>query len=272
MKRPDGTMRSPVARSKGVGRRSLAGIAGAVVACERCPRLRRYCEAVAREKKRAYRDETYWGRPVPGFGDPDARLLIVGLAPAAHGGNRTGRMFTGDSSGDFLMRSLHAAGFANQPTSAHRDDGLVLADAYIAAAARCAPPDNKPTPAEIARCLPYLAAEVKALTRLRVVVALGRIAFDACLKLFGTVAQDFSGGVAQASRGAVAQASRGTVAQASRLRSPAFGHGAICRLGAGQPVLIASYHPSRQNTNTGRLTPAMFDAVFTEARRLVSAG
>ncbi len=225
----------------------LAETAEAVVHCEKCPRLRRYCEAVAREKKRAYRDETYWGRPVPGFGDPDARLLIVGLAPAAHGGNRTGRVFTGDSSGDFLMRALHAAGFANQPTSDHRSDGLVLHDAYIAAAARCAPPDNKPTPVEIARCLPYLVAEVRALARLQVVVALGRIGFEAALKV-------------------LAEGRQGSFAP-----KPVFGHGAVSAPGAGLPTVIASYHPSRQNTNTGRLTPAMFDAVFSEARRHLSA-
>jgi uracil-DNA glycosylase len=226
------------------GRRlaTLAEVAEAVAACEKCPRLRRHCEAVAVEKKRAHRDETYWGKPVPGFGDPAARLLVVGLAPAAHGANRTGRMFTGDSSGDFLVRALHAAGFANVPVSKHLNDGLALRDAYIAAAARCAPPDNKPTPAEIARCLPYLSAEIDALPGLRAVVALGRIAFDACLRVFGE-------------RGA-------TVSP-----KPAFAHAAACPLGPGHPVLIASYHPSRQNTNTGRLTPAMFDDVFREARR-----
>jgi uracil-DNA glycosylase family 4 len=182
---------------------------------------------------------------VPGFGDAAARLLVIGLAPAAHGGNRTGRVFTGDSSGSFLMRALHAAGFANQPTSERRGDGLVLTDVYIAAAVRCAPPDNTPTSAEIARCLPYLAAEVEALARLRVVVALGRIAFDACLSVFGD-------------RGATVKP------------RPAFGHGLVHHLGPGQPALVASYHPSRQNTNTGRLTPAMFDAVFAEARRRLS--
>ncbi len=227
-----------VTRSQAGSRTPLADLARAIVSCERCPRLRRYCEAVAHEKKRAYRDEVYWGRPVPGFGDPAARLLIVGLAPAAHGANRTGRMFTGDSSGDFLMRALHAAGFANLPASRHVGDGLALTDAYIAAAARCAPPDNKPTAAEIANCLPYLVAEVDALARLRVVVALGRIAFDACLTALGPIAP-----------------------------KPAFAHCAVCSLGPTRPILIASYHPSRQNTNTGRLTPEMFGAVFAEARR-----
>jgi uracil-DNA glycosylase family 4 len=158
----------------------------AIVACEACPRLRDYCATVAREKRRAYRQDTYWGKPVPGFGDPRARLLLVGLAPAAHGANRTGRVFTGDGiggSGDFLMAALYRAGFASIPTSQHPDDGLVLHDAFIAAAVRCAPPDNKPTPAEIRRCLPHLDAEVNALSRVRVIVALGRIAFDAYVQL-----------------------------------------------------------------------------------------
>jgi uracil-DNA glycosylase len=245
--------------SNAMAKPPLARVARQIVACERCPRLRGYCARVAREKKRAHRDETYWGRPVPGFGDPLARLLIVGLAPAAHGANRTGRVFTGDSSGDFLMRALHAAGFANQPTSRRVDDGLELKDAFIAAAVRCAPPDNKPTPAEIARCLPFLAAEAAALPRLEIVVALGRIAFDACLRVFG--------GESGASR-RLEDAAKEDVAQdfSPVRRKPAFGHCAVYRLGPGRPVLVASYHPSRQNTNTGRLTPAMFDAVFLAAR------
>jgi uracil-DNA glycosylase family 4 len=222
----------------------LTAIQEGIAACERCPRLRRYCERVAAEKKRAYREETYWGRPVPGFGDPAAKLFVVGLAPAAHGGNRTGRVFTGDSSGDFLFRALHKAGFANIPTSTHLEDGLRLTDAYIAAAVRCAPPDNKPTPAEIARCLPWLGAEYDALPRVRVIVALGRIGFDAVLRLL---------------------ADRGLAARPR----PQFGHGAVHHLPAPFPVLIASYHPSRQNTNTGRLTEAMFDGVFTAARDVI---
>jgi uracil-DNA glycosylase len=239
------------AREAGPGRAARGGpaldeIRRAVVACERCPRLRDYCRAVAREKKRAYRDETYWGRPIPGFGDPRARLLIVGLAPAAHGGNRTGRVFTGDSSGTFLMRALHAAGYASLPTSDRADDGLRLTDVYIAAAVRCAPPDNTPAPDEIARCLPYLSAEIEALVRLRAVVALGRIAFGACLRVLGE-------------RGAVPRP------------RPSFGHGLVYRLGPGQPVLIASYHPSRQNTNTGRLTAGMLDEVLRAAREHASA-
>src|SRR5262249_5534058 len=171
-----------------MGRRLLA-VRHAIVTCDRCPRLRAYCARVAREKRRAVRDDTYWGRPVPGFGDPRARVLLIGLAPAAHGANRTGRVFTGDGvggSGDFLMSALHRAGFANIPTSQHPDDGLRLRDAFIAAAVRCAPPDNKPTPEEIVRCLPHLDAELSALPRIRVVVALGKIGFDAYLRLLKT--------------------------------------------------------------------------------------
>jgi uracil-DNA glycosylase len=240
---------------------SLTSIQHSVVACEKCRRLRSYCARVAAERRRAYRGETYWGRPVPGFGDPAARLLIVGLAPAAHGGNRTGRVFTGDSSGDFLFRALHEAGFANQPASVRRGDGLKLTGAYIAAAVRCAPPDNKPTPAELARCLPWLAAELDELTGLRAIVALGRIAFDATLKLLRD--RGFC-------RAAGASSSR-----------PVFGHGLVYEFveavsrpdaggspHAGPLTLIASYHPSRQNTNTGRLTVQMFDEVFALGSRI----
>jgi uracil-DNA glycosylase len=215
-----------------------------IVTCERCPRLRDYCRRIGREKRRAYRLDTYWARPVPGNGDPDARLLIVGLAPAAHGANRTGRVFTGDGvggSGDFLMAALHRAGFANIPTSQRADDGLILKDAYIAAAVRCAPPDNKPTPEEVARCLPHLEAELDALPRVRVVVALGRIGFDAYLQLLK---------------------SKGLTLRPK----PAFGHESVTTLPNGQ-TLIGCYHPSRQNTNTGRLTPRMMDAVFAAAKR-----
>ncbi len=227
----------------------LAAVHHAIATCERCPRLRDYCRRIAREKKRAYRDESYWGRPVPGFGDVDARLLVVGLAPAAHGANRTGRVFTGDGtggSGDFLMAAMHRTGFASQPTSVHAGDGLTLRDAYIAGAVRCAPPDNKPRPEEIARCLDHLDAELAELRHVRVVVALGKIGFDAWLQL---------------------------VRRRGRVPSPrpAFGHGAVVRLedaGTGvPPVLIGCYHPSRQNTNTGRMTPAMLEAVFRTARR-----
>lgn len=215
-----------------------------IVACTRCPRLVEYRERIAREKRTQYRDEVYWGRPLPGFGDPTARLVIVGLAPAAHGGNRTGRMFTGDSSGEWLARALHGAGFANQPTSRSRDDGLLLWDAYITAAVRCAPPDNKPTRDELAACQTYLSLELALLDRVRVVVALGKIGFDAYLAVCREM------GVAL-----------------PRPRPP-FGHGATCALPNGV-ALIASYHPSRQNTQTRKLTAPMLGAIFRSARRLI---
>jgi uracil-DNA glycosylase family 4 len=226
---------------------NLLAVRQRIISCDACPRLRSYCARIAREKRRAYKNETYWGRPVPGFGDPRARLLLIGLAPAAHGANRTGRVFTGDGvggSGDFLMAALHRAGFANIPTSHHPDDGLRLRDAFIAAAVRCAPPDNKPTPEEIARCLPHLDAELAALPRVRVVVALGRIGFDAYLRLLK------GRGVAEKPR-------------------PVFGHAVAHHLSNGQ-TLIGCYHPSRQNTNTGKLTADMMDEVFQIARRLLS--
>ncbi|MBI4887639.1 MAG: uracil-DNA glycosylase [Acidobacteria bacterium] len=220
----------------------LADVHAGIVACERCPRLRAYCRRVAREKKRAHRADTYWGRPVPGFGDPDARLLLVGLAPAAHGANRTGRPFTGDGSGDFLMSALHRTGFANIATSRHPDDGLRLSDAYILSAVRCAPPDNKPRPEEITRCLGHLEAELAHLRRVRVVVALGRIGFDAWLQLLKRRGAGLS-------------------------PKPQFGHGVVVR---ASPVLIGCYHPSRQNTNTGTLTAPMMERVFRQAKRLLS--
>ncbi|HEX7136403.1 MAG TPA: uracil-DNA glycosylase [Vicinamibacterales bacterium] len=227
---------------------SLPEVRDTIVTCDRCPRLRTYCTEIARTKRRAYRDEVYWGRPVPGFGDPRARLLIVGLAPAAHGANRTGRVFTGDGvggSGDFLMAALHRAGFANIATSQHPDDGLQLSDAFIAAAVRCAPPDNKPTPDEISACLAHLSAEVAALGRVKAIVALGRIAFDAYLQLLRT--------------------------QGHTLRPrPAFGHGLAHSMPDGR-LLIGCYHPSRQNTNTGKLTAPMMDVVFRRARRFVAS-
>jgi uracil-DNA glycosylase family 4 len=231
-------------RARGAGADSLAAVARDVVVCTRCPRLRRYCAQVAATGKPEFAGWTYWGRPLPGFGDdPAARLLVVGLAPAAHGGNRTGRMFTGDRSGDWLYRAMYRAGFANQPTAVHRDDGLRLIDAYVTAPVRCAPPANKPLPEEIARCLPYLERELALLRRLRVVVALGRIGFDVCRRLY-------------AARGAAT-------------RSLRFAHGAAYDLAPHGPVLIASYHPSRQNTNTGRLTEPMLDAVFARAREIL---
>jgi uracil-DNA glycosylase len=225
---------------------SLIRVHDAIVSCNRCPRLREYCQEIGREKRRAYRNDTYWARPVPGFGDPFARVLIIGLAPAAHGANRTGRVFTGDGiggSGDFLMAALHRAGFANIPMSRHPADGLKLNDAFIAAAVRCAPPGNKPLPDEITSCLPHLDAELAALPRVRVVVALGKIAFDAYLQLLKT---------------------RGV----SIKPRPAFSHGSIDALPTGH-MLIGCYHPSRQNTNTGKLTARMMDTVFRRARRLL---
>jgi uracil-DNA glycosylase family 4 len=217
-----------------------------VIACERCPRLRDYCRRVARDRKRTFRDREYWGRPVPGFGDPSARLLVVGLAPAAHGGNRTGRMFTGDSSGDWLYEALYRFGFASRPTSVSRDDGLRLTGCYVNAAARCAPPDNKPAPREILHCRPYLEAELRLLRNVRVVVALGRIALDAYLRAAG-----WWDGLTARER-------------------PRFAHGSLTRLPDGT-VLLCSFHPSRRNTNTGLLTRAMWHTVFRRARALCDA-
>jgi uracil-DNA glycosylase family 4 len=226
---------------------ALARLARAVIACRRCPRLVRYREQVAITRKREFRHWEYWGRPVPGMGDPRARLLVIGLAPAAHGANRTGRMFTGDSSGAWLMRALHRAGFASQPTSEHRGDGLRLRDAYVTATVRCAPPDNRPTPREISACGEYLRRELTLLRRVRVVVTLGQVAFTSYLRL----AADLG-------------------AQLPRPR-PRFRHGEVYRLAGGTvpSVLVASYHPSRQNTQTGRLTAVMLDQVFATARRLL---
>ncbi len=222
----------------------LTSVRRAIVACELCPRLRSYCVRVARQKKREFLDWTYWGRPVPGFGDPRARLMVVGLAPAAHGGNRTGRVFTGDSSGDWLYEALHRFGFASQPTSVSRDDGLRLRDCYVNAAARCAPPDNKPTPGELERCRAHLEAEIRLLRRVRVIVALGRVAFDSWLRASGW-----------------------WVALPAR-RRPRFAHGAEVRLPDGR-ILLGSFHPSRRNTNTGLLTRPMWHDIFRRARRLV---
>jgi uracil-DNA glycosylase family 4 len=215
-----------------------------VEACELCTRLRAHCAEVARVKRRAYRDCEYWGKPVPGFGDPAARILVVGLAPGAHGSNRTGRMFTGDRSGDWLFRALHDAGLASQPTSVARGDGLTLRSVYITAAARCAPPGNRPAPAEIANCRPFLERELDLLPNVRVVVALGRIAMDAWLDVLK------NHGLA-----------------GSRAAFP-FGHGRVFEAAPGRPALIASYHPSQQNTSTGRLTAPMLLDVFLKARDL----
>jgi uracil-DNA glycosylase family 4 len=224
---------------------ALEVLRGEIVSCTLCPRLVEYRQRVAQEKRRAYRDQEYWGKPVPPFGDADAKLLVLGLAPAAHGGNRTGRMFTGDRSGDFLYRALYKTGFATQPHSVSRDDGLRLIDAYISATARCAPPDNKPLPEELRNCRPYLERELELLKDLRVVVALGRIAFDAYL----TILRD-----------------RGIIK--SRAAFP-FGHHVEYRVAPELPVLLASYHPSQQNTSTGKLTDAMLTAVFRRARKIV---
>ncbi len=213
-----------------------------VVVCTKCPRLIAHCRAVAAAKRRAYRDWEYWGQPVPSFGDPGAKLLIIGLAPGAHGSNRTGRMFTGDPSGDFLFNVLHQTGFASQPSSKSRDDGLMLRDAFITAAGRCAPPENKLTPGEIRNCRPFLERELELLRNVRVVVALGKVAFDVYLSILRD---------------------QGRIASRSAF---VFGHNLAHETGPGQPLLISSYHPSQQNTSTGRLTEEMLRAVFESAR------
>jgi len=220
------------------GTQTLQQLSATIIVCQRCPRLRTYCRRVARERKRQFRDWDYWGKPVPGFGDGRARLLVVGLAPAAHGGNRTGRVFTGDSSGDWLYRALHRYGFANQPHSASRRDGLRLRGCYVTAAARCAPPANRPTREELANCRSYLEAELALLPRVAVVVVLGRVAWEAWLR-------------------AACWWQNGP--------KPRFRHGSRTRMPDGT-VLICSYHPSRQNTNTGRLTRAMWHRIFARAR------
>lgn len=224
--------------------RALSILEQSITRCTRCPRLVAYRRLVAWEKRRAYATESYWGRPVPAFGDPQARLVIVGLAPGAHGSNRTGRMFTGDASGDWLYAVLHHYGFASQAIATSRRDGLTLSDCWITAAARCAPPGNKPTPAELANCRPYLARELELLTRRRVALALGRVGHDAFLE------------------------ASGWRARLPPARRPRFAHGAVTRLPDGT-WLVASYHPSRQNTNTGKLTRAMWRAVFRRVRALV---
>lgn len=212
-----------------------------IIECRQCARLVEHCTQIAQVKRRAYRDWDYWAKPVPSFGDPNARVAIIGLAPGAHGANRTGRIFTGDSSGDYLYRALHAAGFANQPGSRSLDDGLALNDAYIAASVRCAPPGNKPATDEVARCRPYLERELQLLPNLKVVVALGKLAFDnylAILKDQGII----------------------------RTRAPfVFGHNVVHAIGDRQPILIGSYHPSQQNTSTGKLTDRMLLDVFEKA-------
>jgi uracil-DNA glycosylase family 4 len=220
---------------------ALAPIEREVVECHKCPRLVAWREAVAREKVARFRDETYWARPVPGFGDPDARILLLGLAPAAHGGNRTGRVFTGDASGDFLFAALHAVGLADRPTSVRADDGLTLIDTYITASVRCAPPANKPTVEERDTCAPWLALELGLLARVGVIVALGAFGWDAALRVL---------------------AEQGHIVRPK----PRFGHGA--EVSVGPYRLLGTYHPSQQNTFTGKLTPSMLEAVLRRARQI----
>ena len=224
---------------------ALAALTHEIVECRACPRLVEWRERVASEKRAAFRDETYWGRPVPGFGDPAGRLLIVGLAPAAHGGNRTGRIFTGDRSGDWLFGALHRTGYANQATSVSADDGLELRDAYVAAVVRCAPPANKPTTEERDRCTPYLVRELALLERVRVIVVLGKFAYDATARVLAT-----SGSPLPSPR-------------------PPFGHGV--EVASDRATVVGCYHPSQQNTFTGKLTESMIDDVFARARALSGA-
>jgi len=226
-------------------RAALAALTAEIVDCRRCPRLVEWRERVARDKVARFRGETYWGRPVPGFGDPEARILIVGLAPAAHGGNRTGRAFTGDASGDFLFAAMHAVGLADRPVSRRADDGLTLRDAYVAAAVRCAPPANKPLPSERDNCAPYLARELGLLERVRVLLPLGAYGWDATFRAIAA-----------------------TTGDDPRPR-PRFGHGAEATV--GRYAVVASYHPSQQNTFTGRLTPAMLRDVLARAHELAAA-
>lgn len=230
-----------------MSRRQWLALQNDIVHCSRCPRLREHCAKVAAEKRAAFREWDYWGRPLPNLGDASARLLLVGLAPAAHGGNRTGRMFTGDRSGDFLLRAMYEAGFANQPTSVHRDDGLRLIDAAVTGVAHCAPPANRPTPDEMNNCFGFLNETFSFMPNLRGVVALGRIAFDGCLRLYR---------------------SRGWLPPGKK---PAFSHGALYRFAAA-PFILCTFHPSQQNTFTGRLTPDMMREVFETARALVREG
>ena len=236
----------PPHNPRGISHRRFIALARQIVGCRRCPRLVRHRERVAEDPPRRYRGQRYWARPLPGFGDPNARVLLVGLAPAAHGGNRTGRMFTGDRSGDWLFRALHEAGFANQPRSTHAGDGLRLSGAYITAALRCAPPANKPTPIEMRRCQPYLLEELRLLGRLRVVVALGKIGWETYLR------------------------ARRALDQPVPRPLPRFGHGASAVMSDGV-TLLGSFHPSQQNTFTGKLTRRMLRTVFARARKLATS-
>lgn len=222
---------------------SLKTLEAQLIACRRCPRLVAWREEVAQTKRKAYQDQVYWGKPVPGFGDPDAKILIVGLAPGAHGSNRTGRMFTGDTSGDFLFPALHRAGLANQPAADHLGDELQLKNIFITAICRCVPPKNRPCVAEIKNCLPWMEAEIDLLTNLQGFVALGRIAFDGIQRMYKIQGVD--------------------------LPKMDFAHNAFYELGEGLPWLLASYHPSQQNTLTGRLDEAMFDEIWTRARKKI---
>jgi len=234
-----------VAREMVRGHQALRAIEREVIGCRLCPRLVAWREQVARVKRAAYADQEYWGRPIPGFGDPAARILLLGLAPAAHGANRTGRIFTGDRSGDFLFAGLHRAGLADRPVSRGRDDGLTLHDCFITAAVRCAPPANRPTPTERDTCLPYAARELAALSRARVIVCLGGFAWTAGLRLLEQVGR------------------------ALPRPRPRFGHGAEL---TGSPMLLGCFHPSQQNTFTGRLTPAMLDTVLGRAAQAATSG
>ena len=226
---------------------SLRELNDRIVSCTRCPRLIQWCRDVARAKRRMYMDWDYWGKPVPGFGDPDARVLVIGLAPAAHGANRTGRLFTGDDSGNWLYNALYRQGWANQSTATHRGDGMTLTDAYITAVARCAPPRNRPTPEELSNCIPYLDTELDLLHRLEVVIALGGIAFDRFLRLWKSRGNDVP------------------------TPKPRFGHNLVYELSPALN-LVGCYHPSRQNTNTGKLTREMLDAAFATAKSLLRNG
>ncbi|HEX8806435.1 MAG TPA: uracil-DNA glycosylase [Candidatus Aquilonibacter sp.] len=227
--------------------KTLKSIDRAIVACKRCPELRAYCAQVAREKRRAYADLAYWGKPVPGFGVPDARMMLVGLAPGAHGSNRTGRPFTGDASGDFMYPALYRAGFASQPNAVDRSDGLQLRDCFITSAGRCAPPKNKPTTQQLRNCFPFLLDEFDAMPTLRVMIGLGSIGFDAVVRVLRERGFTFAS-------------------------PPVFGHGTevVASIGKRRITVIASYHPSRQNTNTGKLTAPMFDAIFARAKTVLA--
>jgi uracil-DNA glycosylase family 4 len=222
---------------------SLDELEREIVGCRICPRLVAWREKVGAVKRKAYQDQTYWAKPVQGFGDENAKVLVVGLAPGAHGSNRTGRMFTGDDSGNFLYHALYRAGFANQPTAVSKEDGLALDGLFITAVCRCVPPDNKPSPGEIAACLPYLNCEIQLLPTLKGIVALGRIAYDTIIRMLYPTDQG--------------------------REIPAFGHGVLLETGKGTPWILASYHPSRQNTQTGKLTVPMFDAIWAQVSRMI---